>query len=48
MRKILPEVLDGKKTASDLDWAKYNLKEAEINYELAKRELDKIQEKTSK
>ena len=47
LRKILPEVIDGKKTAKDLQWAKYNLKEAGINYEEAKKAYEQYQIKGS-
>lgn len=38
LRAIIPQVLDGKKNVDDLNWAKYNLKEADINYTLAKKD----------
>lgn len=47
LRSVIPDVLEGKKTVDDLNWAKYNLKEAEINYEVAKKDYQQYQIKGS-
>ncbi|GAF94811.1 unnamed protein product, partial [marine sediment metagenome] len=47
LRSIIPDVIDGKKTSADLKWAKYNLKEAQINFELANKDYEQYQIKGS-